>query len=99
MSLLHFRKSKLTFPKAKPSYRLLFKFSTCNKFKVTWDNELSLSSKIYDDEFLRETGSLINSIVSQLFDRKDLFKKSHRIDISETKINDTIDSLSTYPGQ
>ena len=55
--------------------------------------------KIYDDKFLRETGSLINSIFSQLFDRKDLIKKSHRIGISETKLNDTIDSFSTYPGQ
>ena len=34
MSLLHFRKSKLTFPRATPSYRLLFKFSTCNKLRL-----------------------------------------------------------------
>ena len=52
-----------------------------------------------NSEIARETVALINSPFSQLFDRKDLFKKSHRIDISETKLNDTIDSLSTYPGQ
>ena len=60
---------------------------------------MSFPLKIYDEEFLRETGSLINSPFSQLFDRKDVFKKSYRIGISETKLNDTIDSLSTYPGQ
>ena len=60
-------------------------------------NELSV--RIYEDEFLRETNALINSPFSQLFDIKDLFKKSHRIGISKTKLNDTIDSLSTYPGQ
>ena len=43
MSLPHFRKYKLTFPGAKPSYRLLFKFFTCNKFKIARHNELSLS--------------------------------------------------------
>ena len=63
------------------------------------DNNLDffneLSFRIYEDEFLRETNALINSPFSQLFDRKDLF----RIGISKTKLNDTIDSLSTYPGQ
>ena len=42
------------------------------------DNNLDflnqLSSRIYEDEFLRETCSLINSPFSQLFDRKDLFR-------------------------
>ena len=52
----------------------------------------------YFNEFLRETGSLTNCPFGQLFGRKDLFKKSHRIGISETKLNDTIDLLSTYPG-
>ena len=70
-----------------------------SRFDRTLDFLNELPSKIYDDEFLRETVSLINSPFSQLFDRKDLFKKSHRIDISETKLNDTIDSLSTYHGQ
>ena len=53
----------------------------------------------YQDEFLRETGSLINCRFGQLFDRKDLFKKCGRIGISRTKLNDTIDLLSTYPRQ
>ena len=40
MSLLHLS-IYMTFPKGKPPYRLLFKFFTCNQFKVTWYNEFN----------------------------------------------------------
>ena len=64
---------------------------------LNFSNEISLLN--YQDEFLRETGSFINCRFGQLFDRKDLFKKCGRIGISRTKLNDTIDLLSTYPRQ
>ena len=41
----------------------------------------------------------LDNLFGQLFDRKDLFKKCGRIGISRTKLNDTIDLLSTYPRQ